>query len=102
VFAVAKSEAAKTIPLGFILPLRPGGKLGRRTGFHDWIILLEREAHRFAKRFVSANAAFLMQFSEETARVIRNSGDLGLQCQRSRMKIKIKMREGEENGAKGN
>jgi hypothetical protein len=43
-----------------------------------------------------------MQFSEETARVIRNSGDLGLQCQRSRMKIKIKMREGEENGAKGN
>src|SRR5579864_5382967 len=44
--AVPKRQAPETVPLRFVLPLRPFGKLRRRIGFHRPVAPLERQRHR--------------------------------------------------------
>ena len=42
---VAKSQAAESIPLGLILPLRPGGQFGGGLALHGRVIVFKRQSH---------------------------------------------------------
>src|SRR5262249_17627115 len=50
--AVTKRDAAKTVPLGLVVPLTPLRERLSGLCFHRWVTLGERQAHRNVARSV--------------------------------------------------